>query len=248
MISRPVAGVISLLTLLSIPAAAFCETSSSAASAAVSHLDGALPRIITAGGDATIIVPPDAARITLTVEAAGQSATEASANLQKKIDGATQALQRSGGTGTSLQTRAKHLSGINTKNGAVGPQTPVRTEATLLAEVQDTAKVGAVVDAFIGAGASSILETTYFVRNMDQARAAAIQEATRSALGQAKLFAASAGVKLGELISAESSEDMDNGSADAEKGEEDPSAPGVSNAADKRLRIFVVLRYEISHE
>lgn len=68
------------------------------------------------------------------------------------------------------------------------------------AEVRDLTKVGAVIDAALGAGANLISSLNFFASNVQQARQTAITEAVRVARAEAEVGAKAAQGQLGGLL------------------------------------------------
>ncbi|MBA2686798.1 MAG: SIMPL domain-containing protein [Gemmatimonadaceae bacterium] len=71
---------------------------------------------------------------------------------------------------------------------------------TIVAEVRDLAKVGAVIDAALGAGANLISSLNFYASNIQQARQAAITAAVQVARAEAEVGARAAQGQLGSLL------------------------------------------------
>ncbi len=71
---------------------------------------------------------------------------------------------------------------------------------TIIAEVRDLTKVGAVIDAALGAGANLISSLNFFASNIQQARQSAITAAVQVARAEAEVGARAAQGQLGGLL------------------------------------------------
>lgn len=71
---------------------------------------------------------------------------------------------------------------------------------TIIAEVRDLTKVGAVIDAALGAGANLISSLNFYASNIAQARQAAIAAAIQVARAEAEVGARAAQGQLGGLL------------------------------------------------
>ncbi len=71
---------------------------------------------------------------------------------------------------------------------------------TIVAEVRDLTKVGAVIDAALGAGANLISSLNFYASNTQQARQAAITAAIQVARAEAEVGARAAQGQLGSLL------------------------------------------------
>lgn len=71
---------------------------------------------------------------------------------------------------------------------------------TIVAEVRDLTKVGAVIDAALGAGANLISSLTFYASNIQQARQTAITAAVQLARAEAEVGARAAQGQLGGLL------------------------------------------------
>ncbi len=71
---------------------------------------------------------------------------------------------------------------------------------TIIAEVRDLTKVGAVIDAALGAGANMISSLNFYASNIQQARQTAITSAVQIARAEAEVGARAAQGQLGGLL------------------------------------------------
>jgi uncharacterized protein len=155
-------------------------------------------------GNAEVRANPDRATLDAAVEThatdAAQAASE-NANLAQKI---TAALKAKLGDSGKVQTGSYTLMpDYRQKAGEVSPEIiGYRAVNTVTVETTALDRVGALIDAAIGAGANRIDSVTFTLRDESGPRNDAIAKAAADALGQARALAAALGVKLKRVLHA----------------------------------------------
>lgn len=160
----------------------------------------AIPQITVVGRGETK-VSPDRATIQISVQTrAANAALAGSANAARQ-QAVLAALRRLGLTDDQLSTAnynvyPEHRYEPNKSPAIIGY---VATN-TIIAEVRDLIKVGAVIDAALGAGANLISSLNFYASNLQQARQAAITSAVQVARAEAEVGAHAAQGQLGGLL------------------------------------------------
>ncbi|SEQ42885.1 hypothetical protein SAMN05216548_104249 [Faunimonas pinastri] len=194
---RSVAGGCLLIAAVSAPGFAAAQGPATKMAASQRH--------ISVTGNGTVNARPDMATMTIGViqeaETAGEAAQANAAAMGKVIDGLKQAgiaeadLQTSGYSVSPNYSEAKD----NQKPRLVG----YTVSNNVSVKLRDITKVGTTLDAATSLGANSISGPEFGLTDpkplQDQTRQAAVADA----IAKAKLYAAAAGVDLGEVVSIE---------------------------------------------
>lgn len=160
-----------------------------------------LPSLVV-GASAEVRVTPDRAELSVAVESRARTAAQASAENARVQTAVLEAVRRQGVTGPQLQTRSMQVTpeyqypregGRPTVTGYVARNEVVVT-------LTDLAKVGAVIDAALGQGATSISGPRFMLSNPDSARREALDAAVRKAMADAQVMARAAGVRVGRVL------------------------------------------------
>lgn len=154
------------------------------------------------GASADVRVAPDRAELSVAVESRARTAAQASAENARVQTAVLDAVRRQGVTAQQLQTRSMQVSpeyqypregGRPTVTGYVARNEVVVT-------LTDLAKVGAVIDAALGQGATNISGPRFMLANPDSARREALDAAVRKAMADAQVMARAAGVRVGRVL------------------------------------------------
>ena len=166
------------------------------------------PQIVTSGlGEAR--TTPDRAMIEVSVQTRAATAAAAAAQNAEKQRAVIAALRAQG-------LRAEQISTVNynvypdMRHDPRGAEEPkvigyVVTNS-VRAELREVEKVGAVIDAALGAGANMISSLNFYTANTDEARRSAMTAAVEKARGDAETLARAAGGTLGALLEISTSE------------------------------------------
>lgn len=194
---------------------------------------------LTVTGEAFVRTPPDRAAISIEANAAAATAGEAEQVLEKKLAAIQDAAKKAGGEGVIVAVAGKQF--IGNGPGGITPKGQVTVQLTANLELKDLSKVGATIDAVLSAGAATVSDVTYFVRDVSGPRKSALEEATRNAVDQAKTFSAASGLALGAIRAVDVGEE-NAGSMIARKKREGEDAASLG---DEEIHLYVTMRYEL---
>lgn len=160
------------------------------------------PASLLVGATAEIRVVPDRAELSIAVESRARTAAQASSETARVQAAVLQAIRRQGVAAAEIQTRSVHVTpeyqypregGRPTVTGYVA-----RNDVTVT--LSDLTKVGPVIDAALGQGATNVAGPRLTVANPDSARREALEAAVRKALADAQVMARAAGVRVGRVL------------------------------------------------
>ncbi|MGE5552162.1 MAG: SIMPL domain-containing protein [Bacteroidota bacterium] len=179
-----------LLSLLLIAAVALLAVS------AITAKDA--PRHLTVSGEASVKAVPDRVRLTLGVEADGQTARAAQAAVAGRITAVLKALGGQGVEEKAIRTRTLSLIPLRDYNPKDGRETlrGYRAANQVEVTVTDLQKAGSILDAAVAAGANTAGEIQFYLDDPAALRAAALAEAFKDAERRAASLAASSGQKI----------------------------------------------------
>jgi len=170
----------------------------------------AQPRIpeITASGRGEVPITPDRATVLVSVESRAASAATAAADNSAKMTKVFDALRRSGLAQSDITTSV-YTVGQDPRTMRVAPGTPgvptmpieFLARNAVRANVRRADDVGKVIDAALGAGATSISSVQFSSPSTDEARRQAISIAVAQAQRDADALAKASGGSLGRLLS-----------------------------------------------
>jgi uncharacterized protein YggE len=170
-------------------------------------MEDRVSELITTSGHATVASQPDALRVELGVEVRARMLTQARDEMAIKIEQLTQAMKALGRENLTMQTSQLSVIPLYDQPGEGKPSriAGYRARSTLsvvLREV-DPVKLGAeaavILDAGVNAGANIVEGLSFFLSHPERARARALELAVADAEHQAKIMAASAGLRMGPV-------------------------------------------------
>jgi len=192
------------------------------ADVAAAQQPGAAPqqRVIRVTGMGEVRTTPDIAHIDLAVETTGTTARAAGEQNAQAMERVIRALTGAGVPRTDIQTRGYTLFPVYAQQerppvqprpgGA--PEEPrivgYRANNTVSVRTQDVARVGALIDAALGAGANRMHGLRFSIRDAEGAQNQATRQAAERARRTAESIAAALGVRLGAVVEATTSADM----------------------------------------
>lgn len=145
---------------------------------------------VTVSGDARVTAKPDTATVSISVVTQNKNATEAQQQNANQTTAVINALKSAAGSGAEIETSGYTLTPqrVYKENQ---PPTIVGYEArnSITVTLKDLTRVGAVIDASAGAGANNIDNVAFSLRQDREARAKALADATREAIGKANTLA-----------------------------------------------------------
>jgi uncharacterized protein len=163
--------------------------------------------LITTNGQATIVSQPDAVRAEIGVEVRGRLLAQVRDELSLKIEKLTRSVKALGREHLTLQTSQLSITPEydEPKEGKASRIVGYRARSTLSITLQDVepTKLGAeaalIVDTGVKAGANIVEGLSFFLSHPDKVRARALEVAMNDAEAQAKVLAASAGLRIGSV-------------------------------------------------
>lgn len=160
-----------------------------------------------------VSVPADRAHLTVTVESRGRTSQAAASENAKIQTAVLAAIRRAGVAGSQLRTQAVTVTPEYQYPKEGGRPTVVGYAGrnVVAVEILDLSRIGQVIDAALGAGATSIAGPRFALSAPDSARREALGAAVRKARADATVMARAADVQLGrvlELSSADYGEPM----------------------------------------
>ena len=160
---------------------------------ACSSRSARLTRVIVAG-ETSMKAQPDAAVVVLSVITQGAQAFNAQQDNARKSDAVIHALQTSAGANPEIKTsdyslRPQYDERYNKLPKIIGYE----ARNSVMVTMSDLSKVGAVIDAASRAGANSVENVSFILRDNSPARGQALAEASRQAMSKAQSIAQSMG-------------------------------------------------------
>jgi len=163
-------------------------------------------RTVTVSATATVEREPEKAMLLLAVESTGATARAASEANATRMAAVIAALRKAGIPDREIRTvsyelHPQYAPPPDRPRPVETPQTPrivgYRAMNMVQVGVDPVAKVGAIIDAAINAGANRVANLTYELRDPDAARRDALRLAIEKARGEAQVMAEAAGQRLG---------------------------------------------------
>lgn len=156
---------------------------------------------ITVTGTATIDVTPDLARVMVSVQTTASTATQAEADNATAADKVRANVIKAGVAATDIKTlslqvwpRYDYRTGQSVLNG-------FQASHTLQFTVHDLRRIGAVIDAAVAGGATTVEGISYDTNDHTAASAQALAGAVKDAQVKARAMADAAGIRLGSVVS-----------------------------------------------
>ncbi|MHB0869997.1 MAG: SIMPL domain-containing protein [Chloroflexota bacterium] len=166
----------------------------------------ALPQTgIVVAGEGTISVKPDLARVTLGVEVTNSSAQGAQQDAAASMAAVMAELKKQGIQEKDIQTVRFDLSPDYDYSNRNPVLKGYRATNLVLVIVRDISKVGGLLDAVVGSGATRLQGISFSVSDPAAAGAQGREEAMKNARAKAEQLAKLAGVTLGQPVAIEES-------------------------------------------
>lgn len=169
------------------------------------------PRTLTVNATAEIERTPERADVLLAVESQADNARDASTQNAESMDAVIAALRQAGIPAASIRTTSYSLNPvyIPAQRGETGPRiSGYRAVNMVEVRVDSLPRLGAVIDAAIGAGANRVASLRFDLRDPEAARLEAIEQAVAKARREAEVVARAAGQRLGPPLNISTSSDM----------------------------------------
>jgi len=152
-------------------------------------------------GETNMKAQPDAAVVVLSVITQGAQAFNAQQDNARKSDAVIHALQASAGANPEIKTsdyslRPQYDERYNKLPKIIGYE----ARNSVMVTMSDLSKVGAVIDAASRAGANSVENVSFILRDNSPARGQALAEASRQAMSKAQAIAQSMGGRVLRVV------------------------------------------------
>jgi uncharacterized protein YggE len=154
--------------------------------------------IVSASGQATISVPPDTAKVDVTVTASGATAGAAASKDATQVTAVLTALTSLLGAGADIKTINYFVGPAYDNQGR--PNGSYNASSTLEITLTNLSLAGSVIDTAVGAGATSVGGVQFTLQNSDAAHNQALAAATVQAVGHANSMAKALSRTVGNVI------------------------------------------------
>lgn len=222
------------------------------ASAQVAAGGGEAPASIVVGATAEIRVVPDRAELSIAVESRARTAAAASSETSRIQAAVLEAIRRQGVAAAQLQTRSVQVTPEYEypREGGRPTLTGYVARNEIAVTLSDLSKVGPVIDAALGQGATNVAGPRLTIANPDSARREALDAAVRKAMADAQVMARAASVRVGRVLELSTQGDLVNqemgrpammlrvSAADAAPTPVEPGTIVVQATVQLRLAIF----------
>jgi uncharacterized protein len=203
---------------------------------------------VSAQGTGEVAAAPDRAVVRFGVQFQAADAQAAQGRVAEAMQRVTQALRRLDIPENRIGTERLELFPVYEQSGSPGREGPprlagYRASNVVRVQVDNIARVGAVIDSAVGAGANNVEGLEFAVANEAPYRARALQQASEAARAKAQAIAGALGVQLGDLIEASEGgvEVTPPRPLFAERAAGTPIQPG-----EITIRATVTVRYAVS--
>ena len=158
--------------------------------------DGGAGRSISVTSTATVGSEPDQATLRLGIETSAEDSADALARNGVIADDVLAALTSAGIDAGDVQTERLDVGRRTIDRRTPQERTVYVADTTLGVTVRDLDSVGSVIEAGVGAGATSVRDVRFEVADPSQARTQALEQAVDGARAKADAMAAAAGTSV----------------------------------------------------
>ena len=152
-------------------------------------------------GDSIVQAQPDTAIVTISVVTQGRRAIDAQQDNATKTDAVVRALKAAAGAGAEVKTSGYSLQPMRVyKEGQPPTITGYEARNSVTVTLNELNKLGSVIDASAQAGSNDISGIAFTLRQDRQAKDRALSEATREAVGKARVIAQALGGRLVRVV------------------------------------------------
>ncbi len=162
---------------------------------------GNYPQQITIEGVGEVDVAPDMAELNLGVSAKGTTAAEASQKSTETMNAILAVLKEKGIVEADIQTSGYNLAPNLEWNGTEYKEDGFKASQNVNVKVHDLTKVGEILTAATGAGATDVGGVTFSLEDQDAAMQEARIEAIAKARAKADAIEKESGIHLGKVVS-----------------------------------------------
>ena len=228
-----------LATLAAIPHARALERSS----------DSSNDRFVEVSGEGSVGAAPDFARVTLGVTSTGKNAGEAMAANAKAANALVSLIKAEGVAPADIQTSELSISPMFSQASPGQLTAPTITgysvSNNLTVTLRDIARLGALLDKAVSAGANSIYGIGFGHNDpsalIDRARPLAVADARR----KAEIYASAAGARIGRLMVLTEEAGRQPPVAFSRAYAAGAPAPTPIEAGEDKLTVAVTARFEL---
>lgn len=168
----------------------------------VAAMADAPPRTISVSGDGLVEIKPDMATLQIGVRHQAPTAREALDLMSAGLGPVIARLRDAGIADADIQTGALGLNQIYEYPDNAPPRvTGIEAYSTVTVRVRDIARVGSVLDGVVDDGANSLGGISFGLEDLAAALDEARAQAVADARARAEIYAAAAGVALGDVLS-----------------------------------------------
>ena len=151
-------------------------------------------------GESDSKVPPDTAVVVLSVVTQSGRALDAQQQNARKSDAVIQAVKQASGANADVKTSDYSLEPQRNWNGNTMKIVGYEARNTVTVTLTALDNVGAVIDAATGAGANSVENVSFILREADGARGQALADASKQAMSKAQAMAQALGGRITRVV------------------------------------------------
>ena len=156
---------------------------------------------VTVAGETSMKAQPDAATVVLSVITQNAQALNAQADNARKSEAVIQALKASAGADPEIKTSDYSLQPqYDDRDNKLPKIIGYEARNSVMVTMGDLSKVGAVIDAASQAGANSVENVSFILRDNSPARGQALAEASRQAMAKAQSIAQAMGGRVVRVV------------------------------------------------
>lgn len=184
---------------------------------------------VTVAGEATTKVEPDAAVIVISVVTQNAQAINAQQENARKSDAVTKTIKASAGANAEIKTSDYSLQPqYDYRDNRLPKIIGYDARNSVVVTMSDLNQVGAVIDAASRAGANSIDNVSFILRETSPARGQALADATQQAMNKARSIAQALGGKVLRVV-----EENESATVAGERGMEYTATLGYDMAKSR---------------
>src|SRR5689334_7963401 len=186
---------------------------------------------VTVSGEAMTKVEPDAAVIVLSVVTQNAQAITAQQENARKSAAVANAIKNTAGTNAEIKTSDYSLRPqYDYRDNRLPKIVGYDARNSVIVTISDLKNVGAVIDAASGAGANSVDNVSFILRQTSPARGQALSDATHQAMNKAQSIAQALGGRVLRVV-----EENESATVTGERGVEFEASLGYDGALRKNV-------------
>ena len=186
---------------------------------------------VTVSGEATTKVEPDAAVIVLSVVTQNAQAITAQQENARKSEAVADAIKNSAGANAEIKTSDYSLQPqYDYRDNRLPKIVGYDARNSVIVTLGDLKNVGAVIDAALSAGANSVDNVSFILRQTSPARGQALSDATHQAMNKAQSIAQALGGRVLRVV-----EENESATVTGERGVEYEASVSYDAALRKNL-------------